>query len=154
MLAAPPEPSIRHRRRFLSSVVLRGETDSEATFGGRTAVESCLLRPRPGIAIEMSALTFRDVSGLNVLPEAVRRAIDAGRRPDLRGASPRVRRLVRPAAADRVLLGPSPGRRPLRAAARRLSCRLRHGIPCRISPRDGRGGAGRRADDPGGVRDQ
>ncbi|WP_414629104.1 STAS domain-containing protein [Streptomyces xanthochromogenes] len=154
MLAAPPEPSIRHRYRVLSSVVLRGETDSEATFRGRKAVESCLLRPRPGIAIEMSALTFRDVSGLNVLPEAVRRAIDAGRRLDLRGLSPQVRRLVCPAAADRVLLVPSSGRRLLRAAARRLSHRLRHGAPCRISPRDGRRGAGRRADDPGGVRDQ
>ncbi|MEV6044656.1 STAS domain-containing protein [Streptomyces xanthochromogenes] len=154
MLAAPPEPSIRHRYRVLSSVVLRGETDSEATFRGRKAVESCPLRPRPGIAIEMSALTFRDVSGLNVLPEAVRRGIDAGRRLDLRGLSPQVRRLVCPAAADRVLLVPSSGRRLLRAAARRLSYRLRHGAPCRISPRHGRRGAGRRADDPGGVRDQ
>ncbi|MBB4950506.1 anti-anti-sigma factor [Kitasatospora gansuensis] len=68
----------RHDRGIRASVMLAGELDLATVPLVRAALESCAREGIHTIDVDVSALTFCDVSGLNVFLAAARAAAAAG----------------------------------------------------------------------------
>lgn len=90
----PFEVAERRGRWLRPAVALRGEADLESVPQMRTAIERCLRGPGRRMAIDVSALTFCDVSGLNALLDGAQHAADSGRHLTLRRPSAQVVRLL------------------------------------------------------------
>ncbi|GGO99039.1 STAS domain-containing protein [Wenjunlia tyrosinilytica] len=79
MTVVPFEVAERRGRWIRPAVALRGEADLESVPQMRTAIERCLCRPGRRMAIDVSALTFCDVSGLNAFLDGAQHGADSGR---------------------------------------------------------------------------
>jgi anti-anti-sigma factor len=113
----PFEVAERRGRWIRPAVALRGEADLESVPQMRTAIELCLRGPGRQMAIDVSALTFCDVSGLNAFLDGAEHAADSGRHLTLRRPSAQVVRLLALAGCAEILLG-------RRAARQGSGCRL------------------------------
>ncbi|NEB80007.1 STAS domain-containing protein [Streptomyces sp. SID14478] len=130
MHLVPLDVSLRRERRSHSTVVLTGEADLETVHEVRAVIEYCLRRPGSRVALDVSALTFCDVTGLNVLLEAAQRAAEQDCHLRLRRPSPQVLRLLMITGSDDVLLTTSSGLHSIRHL---LLCLLPVAVPRRRS---------------------
>lgn len=85
-------------------ITLDGEIDISSAAEIRAAVTECLRKPQPeSLVIDLSAVTFCDCSGVEVLEWAQSRAETGRARFGLSGVDPRLRRIFRLAKAGELL---------------------------------------------------
>ena len=84
-------------------VVLSGRLDVSCVAAVREALHEAIDLGAGDVVVDLAAVELVDATGLGVLLGADRRAKQAGRRIVLRGASPRVRRILRVTRLHRVL---------------------------------------------------
>ena len=85
------------------AVLLTGRLDVHGAAAARDALHDALVAGDGELVVDLSGVELLDVIGLGVLVDVHRRARLAGRRLVLRGAPPRVRRLLAATRLDRVL---------------------------------------------------
>ncbi len=77
-----------------TTLVLSGDFDVRSTGAVRDALRSLLDGPDRHMVVDLTAVVTTDVTALRVLAAATRQAARDGRRLQLRGCCPRVRRLL------------------------------------------------------------
>lgn len=87
----------------LGTVLLTGRLDVRGAAVARDALHRALAGGDGELVVDLSGVELLDVIGLGVLVDVHRRARLAGRRLVLRGAPPRVARLLAATRLDRVL---------------------------------------------------
>lgn len=94
-------------------IALSGRLDVSAVSRVREALHEAIDLGCGDLVVDLSGIELLDATGLGVLLGADRRAKQAGRRVVLRGAGPRVRRILEVTRLHRVLtLDPLDARRP------------------------------------------
>ncbi len=84
-------------------VVLTGRLDVHTVSAVRDALHAAVEQGEGRLVIDLAEIHLVDATGLGVLVGTQRRAQRAGRRIELRGTPPRLRRLLRATRLDRVL---------------------------------------------------
>jgi anti-sigma B factor antagonist len=86
-----------------NEVVLVGRLDMRGAAAAREALHSALAAGDGELVVDLSGVELLDATGLGVLVGTHRRAQLAGRRLVLRGAAPRVARLLSVTRLDRII---------------------------------------------------
>lgn len=105
MPTANPLHVERNDRENWSIVTLEGEIDWETAPLAHSVIETCL-HAHHDVDIDLSAVTFCDVSGLNLFLATIQDATAAGRRLRLSHPAPVVSRLFELSGAGHLLRGP------------------------------------------------
>ncbi|MCZ4103690.1 STAS domain-containing protein [Streptomyces sp. H39-C1] len=108
----------RHDRESWSVITLRGEIDWDTAPSARSVIETCLQGNRD-VDLDLAAVTFCDVSGLNLFLGAIQYARAAGRGIRLSRATPAVSRLFVLTGTSHLLRGPPA---PSTGGAAQCSC--------------------------------
>ncbi len=90
--------------RMSDEVALGGRLDVSAAAETRALLHAALDNGTGDLVVDLSDVEIIDATGLGVLLGADRRAKVLGRRLMVRGANPRVRRILRVTRLDRVLV--------------------------------------------------
>lgn len=97
-------------------IVVAGEIDCDTANQLQQVFDDCLSRRLDTVEVDLSAVSFCDCAGLNVLLRARSRAIDAGARFRLLARSRQVSRLFALTRVSEVFESPSPPRGDIVAA--------------------------------------
>lgn len=88
-----------------TTVFVTGEVDYGTASQLRSALVDLAQGPRAGVVVDLSSVTFIDSTALSVLVQAKQRFDSAGQRMSVRGAQPRVARVLELAGLNDYLVG-------------------------------------------------